>query len=265
MTQNESGDSPFSFVIPTEFVELPSKGRYYAENHPLHNAEVVEIKHMTAKEEDLLTSQALLKKGVALERVMKNLVVNKRINPQSLLTGDRNALMIAARISGYGADYTPTVKCPSCNASQETYFNLHDVAITEGETKAELGVKETEDGHFTVRLPKTKCEVTFRLLNGSHEKILLQQVENARKRKKEEQTITRQLSLITVAVNGNDSPEAIEYFVNNVPSIDALHLRTVYKLATPNVDLTQTFSCENCGHEQDMEVPLTADFFWPNR
>jgi hypothetical protein len=173
--------------------------------------------------------------------------------------------MIAARISGYGADYSPTVKCPSCNTSQETYFDLHEIGVTEGEVKEELGVKELGEGLFSVRLPKTRIEVTFRLLNGSHEKILLQQVENARRRKKEEQTVTRQLSLITVAVNGDDSPETIEYFVNNVPSLDALHLRTVYKLVTPNVDLTQVFSCDNCGHEQDMEVPLTADFFWPNR
>jgi len=106
--------------------------------------------------------------------------------------------------------------------------------------------------------------VTFRLINGADEKTLLKQIENDRKRKKEEQTITRQLQLITVAVNGNDDPAVINYFVNNVPSLDARHLRTAFRLATPNVDLSQNFECESCGHEQEMEVPLTAEFFWPN-
>ncbi len=264
LTQQAGENNPFSFVVPTEFVELPSKGRFYAETHPLHNIDVLEIKHMTAKEEDLLTSQALLKKGVALDRLMKNLIVDKRINPNSLLSGDRNAIMVAARISGYGSDYSPTVTCPACGTQQETHFDLHDVSVIEGEVMHELGVTEVGDGLFTVTLPKTKCEVTFRLINGADEKTLLKQIENDRKRKKEEQTITRQLQLITVAVNGNDDPAVINYFVNNVPSLDARHLRTAFRLATPNVDLSQNFECESCGHEQEMEVPLTAEFFWPN-
>ncbi len=264
LTQQTGENNPFSFVVPTEFVELPSKGRFYAEAHPLHNIDVLEIKHMTAKEEDLLTSQALLKKGVALDRLMKSIIVDKRIDPNSLLSGDRNAVMVAARISGYGSDYTPSVNCPACGTTQETHFDLHEIDVTAGEAMADLGVSDIGNGLFTVTLPRTKCEVTFRLINGADEKILLKQIENDRKRKKEEQTITRQLQLITVAINGNEDPAVINYFVNNVPALDARHLRTAFKLATPNVDLTQNFECENCGHEQEMEVPLTAEFFWPN-
>ena len=114
-------------------------------------------------------------------------------------------------------------------------------------------------------MPRTKFEVTFRLLNGADERVLLGQIENARKRNKEENTVTRQLRLITVAVNGDESAEALNYFVDNVPSIDAQHLRTAYTLATPNIDLTQFFSCNECGFETELEVPLTADFFWPKR
>ena len=99
--------APFSFVVPTEFVELPSEGRYYPEGHPLHNQETIEIKHMTAREEDLLTSRALLKKGVALERLLDSVIINKNIRAADLLVGDRNAILIAARISGYGPGEYP--------------------------------------------------------------------------------------------------------------------------------------------------------------
>ena len=263
MTQNEGGSGGFSFVVPTEFVELPSKGRFYNENHPLHNQDTIEIKQMTAKEEDLLTSRALLKKGVVLDRVMKSIIVDKRINTDSLLVGDRNAIMIAARISGYGNEYNTKVNCPSCGATQEYSFDLFDANIQYGDVSAELGVRELGGGLFATILPRTKFEVTFRLLFGNDEKNLLSQITGARKKNREENAITTQLRLLTYAVNGDSSPQAINYFVENVPTLDAHHLRAAFALATPNVDLTQYFSCNECGYETEMEVPLTADFFWP--
>ncbi len=261
-TQSEA---PFSFVVPTEFVELPSQGRFYPPEHPLHAHDTIEIKQMTAKEEDILTSRALLKKGVALDRVIASLIVDKNIQPESLLVGDRNAIMIAARISGYGHEYNTNIDCPSCNATQPYSFDLFDSKLTHGVPSSELGVRDIGGGRFATMLPRTKCEVVFQLLNGAQEKGLLNQIESARKRNQQENTITRTLRLVTVAVNGDESPAAINYFVDNVPSIDAQHLRTAYSLATPNVDLTQFFSCTECGFETELEVPLTSDFFWPKR
>ena len=258
-------NEPFSFVVPTEFVELPSQGRFYHEQHPLHNEATIEIKQMTAKEEDMLTSRALLKKGVALDRVFQSLIVDKRIDASSLLVGDRNAIMVAARISGYGNDYTTQITCPQCTTSEEHSFDLFDVGLTPGDVSEELGVQEVGTGVFSVVLPKTKFEVIFRLLSGQDEKALMSQIDNARKKNREENTITRQLRMITLAINGDDSPQAINFFVNNVPSLDAQHLRTAYTLATPNIDLTHYYSCNECGYETDLEVPLTSDFFWPKR
>jgi|TARA_R100001163_G_scaffold63449_1_gene55414 hypothetical protein len=261
----DGGDSAFSFVVPTEFVELPSQGRFYPAGHPLHGQQTIEIKQMTAKEEDILTSQTLLKNGVALERVISNLIVDKNIRQDDLLVGDRNAIMIAARISGYGSEYNTKTNCPSCRATQPYSFDLHECTIVHGEPSEALGVKEIEPGIFTTILPKTQFEVTFRLLMGRDEKVLMKQLQNARKRKKQENAITRSLRMITIAVNGDHSPQAINYFVENVPSLDARHLQSAYKIATPNVDLTQFFNCSECGYEEEMEVPLTADFFWPKR
>jgi hypothetical protein len=70
-------------------VDLPSQGRFYAQGHPLHGQDSIEIKQMTAKEEDILTSRTLLKKGVALDKLIESLIVNKAINPSTLLIGDR--------------------------------------------------------------------------------------------------------------------------------------------------------------------------------
>ena len=263
--QAQQETAGFSFVVPTEFVELPSGGRFYPETHPLCGQTTIEIKQMTAKEEDMLTSRTLLKNGVAIERVIQSLIMDKRINPDSMLVGDRNAVIIAARISGYGSDYNTNVNCPSCGATQEYGIDLHDANVHNGEIPDVLGVVDNEDGTFTTTLPKTRVQVAFRLLNGADEKNLVSQLENARKRKRPEQAITTQIRNMVVSVNGDESIQALNYLIENIPSLDARHLRVCYREVAPNIDLTQVFQCGECGHEQDMEVPLSADFFWPDR
>ena len=257
--------SGFSFVVPTEFVELPSGGKFYSEGHPLHGQDSIEIKQLTAKEEDMLTSRTLLKKGVALERVIQSIIVDRKIDPDSLLVGDKNAVIVAMRVSGYGNDYTTQVTCPACDLVQKYSFDLNDANIYEGDDYTDLGVVANEDGTFKVTLPVTEIDVNFSLLTSRQEKALSSGIESDKKRKGGERTITRQLATIVRSVNEDVSREAIGYFIDNAPAMDARHLRLSYQAVSPDVDLTQYFECSECGHEQEMEVPLTADFFWPDR
>jgi hypothetical protein len=263
--QNNEGSAALSFVVPTEFVDLPSEGKYYPEGHPLHGEDCIELKQMTAKEEDILSSRTLLKKGVALDRVIESIIVNKAIDPDSLLIGDRNAIIVATRVSGYGPDYTTKVTCPQCTTATKYEFDLREAGIYNGDDIDKLELADHEDGTFTVTLPKTHLNVRFRLLLGRDEKGLVVAAEAARKRKGAEHPVTRQLANMVIAVNEDGSAEAINYLINNIPSMDSRHLRMAYKLAAPNVDLTQFYECEECGHSQEMEVPLGAEFFWPDQ
>ena len=213
---------------------------------------------MTAKEEDILTSRSLLKKGVALDRLIQSLIIDKSIDPSTLLVGDRNAIIISARVSGYGNNYETKVQCPACETKQKYSFDLNSASIVHGETRADLEATDNGDGTITCILPRTQVKVVARLLTGREEKSLTNLA-------KSDNLVSRQLESIVVSVNGDRTRKAIQYVANNLPSIDSRHLRMVLKEATPNVDLTQEFSCTECGHEQEMEVPLTADFFWPDR
>lgn len=254
----QQGGGGFSFVVPTEFVDLPSQGRFYPEGHPLHGQDSIEIKQMTAKEEDILTSRSLLKKGIALERLIKSLIVDTTIDPTTLLIGDRNAIIIAARVSGYGSDYSTKIQCPTCETKQNYTFNLNTAYVYHGEDNDNLRAKINPNGTITCRLPKTQVEIVARLLTGRDEKSITSIA-------KSDNQISKQLEALIVSVNGDSSREAIKYVANNIPSMDSRHLRMAIKKATPNVDLTQEFSCTECDHTQEMEVPLTADFFWPDR
>ena len=256
----------FSWSVPTEFVTLPSAGKFYPPEHPLHNKETVEIKFMTAKEEDILTSRALLKEGVALDRMLQSLLVDKTVRIGSLLIGDKNALLVAARRTGYGPDYETTVTCPACTQTDTFSFDISDPATNAYEENVEThGVSLTDGGTLVVTLPMTNAKVECRMLQGDDEVRLYKESERKAKKKLPVNAMTDMFRSYIVSVDGSDSPLVIEAFIQAVPAKDGRVLRTAYAQCVPNIDMTQMYDCPNCGHTADMEVPLTADFFWPKR
>ena len=253
----------FSFVTPTEVVDLPSRGEFYPPGHPLYQVDAVEIRYMTAKEEDILTSRSLLKKGLAVDRLLQNVIVDKNIRVDDLLVGDKNALIVASRITGYGREYNVNVTCPFCGANQEHLFDLHAAEHKFPENLEELGVTKTDSGTFLIELPKTKLNAEVRLLTGKDEKDLSQREEKRKKLKLDEETLTGQLKKLIVSVNGNTDAGVINDFVENMPAADSRHLRNVYADITPNVNLDREITCQECGVENEIVIPFSAQFFWP--
>ncbi len=250
----------FNFSAPTEHVDLPSGGIYYPEGHPLCGKDTVEIKYMTAKEEDILTSQSLLKKGLAIERLLESVILDKNINPKTLLVGDRNAILVATRITGFGSDYETQITCPSCATSTEYSFDLNNVGVSSSD---DAEVETSDTGNFFIDLPTTNVTVEVKLLNGIDEQKLSSLLESKRKNKLQETPLTDHLKSIIVSVNGNSDRSTINQFVSVMPSRDTRHLRSIYAKATPNIDMTFEFDCPSCGANTDVEVPFTVSFLWP--
>lgn len=260
--QQPTAQTPqIGFVMPTEFVQLPSGGKFYPVGHPLHGKEAVEIKQMTAREEDILTSKSLIKKGVVLDRLIESLLIDKSIRVDDLLIADKNAIVVSARISGYGPEYETQVSCPECQAkSKHTFDLLEHVAQEEEEVAA--AVELTEHATFYLKLPRTGWNVELRPLNSKDEKVLLKSLQEA-KRPEQENSLTQQLNLLIVSINGETDRNLINQAVAAMPSLDTKYLRKEYAKALPNMNLRKTFVCSACSHEELMEVPITADFFWP--
>ena len=263
-SSNSEAQPALQFVTPTEFVELPTKGKFYPEGHPLQGQEVIEIKHMTAKDEDILTSRSLLKKGVAVDRFLQNVIIDKRIRVEDLYVGDKNAIIVASRANGYGNEYSTRVTCPVCASANDYSFDLSEAKIKSADD-ADQQHKHVGGDQFLVALPKMNVEVTIRLLTGKDEKRLLQIQERARKNKLPETTLTTQLKMYVMAVNGNFDPLTVGALIQNMPASDSRYLREAYKSIVPDIDLTQWYTCDVCGNEEEMEVPFTTDFFWPKR
>ena len=251
------------FTVPTEFVELPTRGRLYPEGHPLHGKEEVEIRFMTAKDEDILSSQTLLRKGIMLDRFIHSVLIDKSINPQDLYSGDRNAILVAARVTGYGPVYRTNITCPSCSDTSEYEFDISEYSLNTADDYEKHGLSITSNGSYTLETPKSKVKLEIRLMDGRVEKYLKDISASKRKNNLLETPLTDLLKMIIISVNGNTDRHYVESFVENMPAFDSRHIRKIYPEISPGIDLTQNFDCSKCGFVTQLEVPLNADFFWP--
>ena len=252
--------NPLNFVTPTLMVDLPSKGEFYPEDHPLHKQEMLEIKHMTAKEEDILTSPAYLKKGNVLDKLIESVLVDKSINSKTILACDRNAIVIQSRISGFGTHYQAKVTCPSCKSEQDEEFDLLECEETSF-SKEKEDCKHLGNGLFECTLPQTGVVCHFGLLTGKEEGVLLKEMAQ----KKQHSVFTTQLKLMIKRLNEYDDQKTIDYFSERMPTKDARYLRKLYAEVAPESKLTFKFECSECDYEGDLGVPLDESFLWPRQ
>ena len=248
-------------AFPTETIDLPSKGHFYPPGSPLSKG-TIELKLMTAKEEDILTSPNLLKKGLAIDRLLESLIVDKNIKINELLLGDKNAVIFAVRRLAYGDNYGPVdVSCPKCQVSNRVNINLGDIKEKElDESKYQPGVNEFE---FT--LPYSKSVVKFKLMTDSDEKdIERDSAALAKLNNKSSAEVTSRLKKSVIEFNGETDPVKLKSLIDNMQSRDSLALRQYIKEITPDIDATFEFSCKECGVEERAAVPLTVQFFWPD-
>jgi hypothetical protein len=241
--------------FPSEIIDLPSEGKLYPKDSPLSKGKI-EIKYMTAKEEDILTSQNLIKKGVVIDRLINSLILTKGVNSDDLILGDKNAVMVAARILAYGPEYSCEVSDPNTGKIIEHTFNLADCPFK----KIPNDVNENK---FEIDLPISKKKVTFKLLTGKEESIIEEELKSSNKLGAEVvPELTTRLRHTITSVDGDDSQPTINNFVFNLLARDSMYLRNEIKSVSPDIELEQEIDIE--GETVKVGIPMTVNFFWPN-
>lgn len=254
-------EEDFGLDIPIESVPLPSRGLIYPVDSPLHGKETLEIRPMTAKEEDILTSRALIKKGTVLTELMKSCLVDKNIDPDMLISGDRNALMIALRITGYGADYKVDTDCPACGTTSNNEFDLSDLPIK----RLDLDPVAEGANLFELQLPVTKKTLQVKFLTGHDEQDIVVMSERKKKQglQKNDTVVTDRLTRSIISVEGIRDKNKIAIFVRNMPARDSLALRKFLDNYEPGIEMKAWMTCPNCHESSEVRLPLGASFFWP--
>jgi hypothetical protein len=261
-TTNSSVASNQTTTYPTEWIDLPSGGYFYQENHPLSSGKV-EVKTMTAREEDILTNSNFIKNGVVLDRLLESVLIDKNIKINDFLVGDKNAVFVALRRLAYGDNYGPlSIKCPTCREdNKDVVINLNELKYKEANTQT--FIKNLNEFEFV--LPTSKKKITFKILTGKDENDIEAEIKTSQKLKLPSSELTTRLRVCMVSVDDNTDKQYIRKFVENeLLTRDSLALRTYMQLITPNIDMNFNFTCSHCGSEDKIGVPLTAAFFWPD-
>ena len=251
----------FGFEIPVESVPLPSNGVVYPAESPLHGKETVDIRSMTAREEDILTSRALIKKGTVITELIKSCLTDKRIYVPDMLAGDRNAIMVALRITGYGAEYGVEADCPKCNKRSKQEFNLADMPIK----RLEIEPVAKGQNAFEFKLPVTKKTVQFKFLTGRDEEEIATVQERSKKQGAiADNAVTTRLQYSIIAIDGKNDRSSVNGFIRNMPARDSMALRRHIDAQEPGIDMKGSFDCPSCNEVSEVRVPLGASFFWPD-
>ena len=243
--------------FPTEIVQLPSKGKFYPEGHALSTGKI-EMKYMTAKEEDILTNQSYIKNGVVLDKLFRALIVTP-VNYNDVLLGDKNAIMVAARVLGYGKDYEIAVTDDDGNKQKQT------IDLTQLKDKELDWDRFEKEDAFVFQLPVSKRKVTVCHLTHGIQRKIDAELKGLKKLKKESADLTTRLKYQITAVDGDDSSAVIRKFVDNeLLAIDSRALRKFIDNITPDIDLKIDCLSEETGEPFRSSVNIGLDFFWPD-
>jgi|TARA_R110002167_G_scaffold11785_1_gene51031 hypothetical protein len=255
--------------FPTEIIDLPSKGLLYPKSNPLSSGKI-EMKYMTAKEEDILASQALIQKGIVLDKLFQALIISngegEAINYGDILTGDKDAVMIAARVLGYGKDYGVVVSDPSDSSNEQDC--MVDLTLIENKEIDESDIQEVNSNKFNFTLPISKKVIEFKLPTHSTENKIEKELKVKAKVAGADKSIDRTLSTrmkhMILSIDGEDDRNKISNFVNNqFLAQDSRKFREYVEKIMPGVKLEFLFESSTTGEEAVVGIPINLQFFWP--
>ena len=253
MAENQYG-------FPTEVLSLPSNGLLYSEDSPLRSGNI-DVKYMTAKEEDILTSNNLIEQGVVITKLLESVIADSKVKLNDMLIGDKNALMIGTRILGYGADYNIMLTDPDTGERVEYTIDLSKLK------NKSINESLFENGNlFSFELPNSKRVIEFKLLtHGDEGKIseILKDYKKVEELTGVSQEITTRLKYQIQSIDGNKEQKDIDNFVDNeFLALDARAYRKYVSELTPDIDLTFEYTSQK-GKKHKLDIPLGIEFFWP--
>lgn len=254
----QTQSAPKNYPFATEVITLPSKGLVYAENNPLSKGEVT-MKLLTAKEEDILTSTNLIRKGIVLDKLLESIIVDSAVNINDLVIGDKNAILIASRILAFGPEYKVTVNDPQENEPVEVSVDMSKLNTKEIDES-----KLNRKNEYDFVLPKSGVPIKFKLMTHGDEVAVAKDVEASQKIMKQGNEIQARYRRLIVEVNGNRDAGYISNFIaNQLLAADSKGLRKYMNEIVPDIDLSFDYTSPFTGETEALKVPIGIDFFYP--
>jgi hypothetical protein len=247
--------------IPVEEVPLPSRGKLYPVDSSLHGKETLSVRAMTTREEDILTSRALIKKGTVITELIKACILDRNVDVREMIAGDRNALMVAIRIMGYGPEYKVDIQCSACEKKNTDHeFRLDGLELK----RLEIDPVSPGANLFSFSLPVSKAVVEFKFLTGRDEEEIVVTQERMKKMGSEnDRLVSGRLKYAVVSFAGKTDRSLINSAIDKLLARDSLELRRFMEKNEPGIKMNQEFACKHCDHVEEVEIPIGTNFFWP--
>jgi hypothetical protein len=246
------------YDFPTEVLDLPSKGLIYPKEHPLSKG-TIEIKYMTAKEEDILSNQNLIKKGVVLDKLFESIIVDKKISPNDIVIGDKNAIILATRLLGYGPEYKMSFYSSKLGTSVDTVVDLSEVKTKDVDFSLFSNKNE-----FDFETPIGKNKIKFKLLTHGDELAIEKDITALERFNKDSSAdITTRLRYMITSVDGNSDVGAINRYINGMLARDSRAFRNYVKSISPDMDMNFTHTYDD-GETEALPITMGVNFFWPS-
>jgi hypothetical protein len=247
------------FKYPTEQIDLPSKGLIYPKESPLSKG-TIEMKYMTAKEEDILSNANFIRQGTVIDKLLQSMIVTP-IDYNELLNGDKNAILLAARILGYGKDYEFIYTDPNTGISEKVTSDLSLLDAKEIDEKIFTPGKN----EFNFELPISKVVITFKLLTHGDEVKLDKEIAGLKKLNAQgSYDVTTRLKHTIIAINGDRDVATVREFSDNILARDVRSFREYVNKISPDVNLKVSFTKANGDVMEGVDLPIGASFFWPD-
>lgn len=243
--------------VPFDALKLPSMGLFYSSR-----TSTLYVKYITAKEENILTQPSLMESGFGLDLVLDSVIINKEIEIDDLLIGDKQSLLIYLRSTAYGDNFPVVSICPACNISGETEFQLSSFGAKELEEKPD------ENGLFEFTLPKMKLNgekvcIKFKPLRVKDEIEINKMIyEESKSDKKYSSSVTLRFNKQIVSINGINDKDFIKKIIQKLPIKDSTELRIYMEKVEPGIDTNISITCKNCDHIYSNNLNIDSSIFY---
>ena len=266
--------SPFaaSFVVPTEYVDLPTSGLFYPQESPLYNIESLEIKNMTAREEDILGNQDFISRGIVLDKLIESILIDKSVSVKDLADIDKVAILVTARKSGYGNSYDKKLTCPECGEESIYTHSLETLisnALNEEREEPEGLTYQDSSGAFTIDLPTCEYTATCKPLNNEDYQYIVDLEKQRIKHSLDFNYTIEFLRRMIISIHKTHSPteitsdaSIISQFLEFIPAKDSRTLKKVHSYLTPSFRMHEEVECPKCSATFEEEVPFSWAMFW---
>ena len=250
------------YAFPTEVLSLPSKGLLYPKDHPLSSGQI-DVKYMTAKEEDILTSSNLIEKGLVIDRLLESVIADPKVKLDDMFIGDKNALMVGTRVLGYGKEYVVKMEDPDTTLEVEHAFDLTQL----NHKKVDYKLFKKGENQFEYELPNSKRKLVFKLMTHKDERNVEKELKALEKLSKVtgiDHTLTTRLKYQIISVDGETEKNKISNFVDNeFLALDTRQFRKYIDSITPDINFELEYESQ-IGELHKVEVPMGVRFFWPD-